>query len=152
MRVDPARWVVDPVSENRVEPDVWPIRALPCPAGAFGSVRPSRACVTVRAQSEQQQAESTPTRREVLGLGAALAATTSLPLATGVSPALANTVLSAEWEQVTIHSHIEPGRVSSSGQDSSSICPCAPVDTSGQHSQSLIQHQALTSCALCTVP
>lgn len=69
-----------------------------CPAVA----RPARTQVVVRAEAQEQQAELSTSRRNVLGTAAALVASSGLSLATGASPALANTVLSPEWEQVKL--------------------------------------------------
>lgn len=62
------------------------------------SPRASRCTVVVKAE-QQEQAELSSSRRGVLSAGAALVASSTLPLV-GASPALANKVVSPEWEQV----------------------------------------------------
>ncbi|KXZ52071.1 hypothetical protein GPECTOR_10g1094 [Gonium pectorale] len=66
---------------------------------AFAPARVARGAVVVRAECQAQSADGL-TRRAVLGAG--LATATSLALSSAPSPALANQLLSSEWEIVDL--------------------------------------------------
>lgn len=92
-------------------------QAVGCPAArqgvkAFAPAKPVRA-VIVRASSQEQQQQATTSqdalsRRTLLGAGLAVAGASAVPLSLP-SPAAANQVLSADWEQVALP--VDPGVV-----------------------------------------
>lgn len=94
------------------------------PPAAFAPAKPAVRAVIVRASQEQQAAASTTSpdalsRRTLLGAGLAVAGASSLPLALP-SPAAANQVLSADWEQVG-------GPQQRGGWRSACACACTGV-------------------------
>lgn len=75
-------------------------------SAACNATRVPRGAVVVRAQAQQEEAELVASRRNVLTSGASVLAASAVPLATAVGPAMANTVVSAEWEQVRHESEV----------------------------------------------